>query len=116
MHLLSRLNKLSLATGVSPDELLLKVIETMEKSLASTPETISNTDTLPKRKRRRHSGWSPSARKHHSQLMKSIWAKKKEVSQPTKRGIKELTPEHKAKLQAGYHRYRVQRKLAAANA
>lgn len=113
-QLLSRLNKLSLATGVTPDDLLLKMIETVEKSVFSTSGTISSADMKPPtRKVRRKAGWSPSARKHHSQVMKEIWAKKKATK---RRGIKQLTPEHKAKLQAGYRRYRVQTKLAQANA
>lgn len=111
-QLLSRLNKLSLATGTSPDELLLKMLETMERSLFGTPTSISSADPKPPtRKFRRKAGWSPSARKHQSQVMKEVWAAKK-----TKRGPKKLSPEHKAKLQAGYHRYRMQWKLGQSNA
>lgn len=114
-QLLSRLNKLSLATGVTPDDLLLKMIETVEKSVFSTSGTISSADMKPPtRKVRRKAGWSPSARKHHSQVMKEIWAKKKAGKR--KGGVKQLTPEHKAKLQAGYRRFRVQSKLAQVNA
>lgn len=112
-QLLSRLNKLSLATDTSPDELLLKMLETMERSLFGTPSSISNADLKPPTKKaRRTTGWSPSARKHHSQVMKEIWAEKK----ARKGGAKKLSPEHKAKLQAGYHRYRMQWKLGQANA
>lgn len=111
-QLLSRLNRLALATGVTPDDLLETIMETMERSLFSTPADISTADRTPTRRVKR-SGWSPAQRAAHSVRMKEAYRKKMEAQQPKRRGPKQITPEHRAKLQAGLARYRIQQKMQA---
>ena len=115
MQLLSRLNKIAIATGQSPDDLLNTVITTIENSLVqpdpgfSVDASISTANTP--RKRRPNRGWSPAAKRAHSVRMKEIYRLKKEAQMKKKPGVKELTPEHKTKLMAGLARWRMHKKL-----
>lgn len=116
--LLSRLNKLAIATGQSPDQLLETVISTIEGSLlnaeaqVSVDNSISTANTQPRQRRPRR-GWTPSARAAHSVRMKEVYRQKKLAEAPKKPGVKALTPEHKTKLMAGLARWRVHQKLSA---
>ena len=112
MELLSRLNKIAIATGQSPDALLLRLIETIERKLVGEP--ISNADTVTPRKRKPNRGWSPASKAAHSIRMKEIYRKKKEAEEKQKTRYV-MTPEHKAKLLAGRARYNIHRKLEALN-
>lgn len=115
MQLISRLNKIAIATGQSPDDLLNTVITTIERSLTqpdpglSVDKPISSADTP--RKRRPYRGWSPAAKQAHSVRMKEVFRLKKEAQTKKKPGVKQLTPDHKVKLMAGLARWRMHKKL-----
>lgn len=117
-NLLTRLNHLALATGLSPDALLTKMISTAENSLFAAKD-ISNADTqqeatqVVETKKERRRRWTKSARLAQSQRIKDAWARKKAALLPKKRGRKPgftLTPEQKAALHNGLHNYRLTRR------
>lgn len=120
MHLLSRLNKIAIATGQSPDDLLETVITTIEKSLTQPDpgfhidKGISKANT-PRRRGpyKGNRGWTPAAKQAQSVRMKEVFKQKKLAQEKKKPGVKELTPEHKTKLMAGLARWRMHQKLGA---
>lgn len=112
MQLLNRLNKLSIATGVSPDELLSKMLDSAERSIFSSKQDISPAVTRSTVKTRRQ-GWSPAQKRAHGIIMKQVWAERKNASKKASRKPRVITPEHKAKLMAGLARYRLSQKLQA---
>lgn len=104
MQPLQRLNLIASSLGITPDEALDTMIQVFERKLPEIIAVMPEKAAEPQIKRRRR--WSAAARKRQSERMKQLIADKRAAAKRRKGGVKELTPEHKEKLRAGYLKFR----------